>query len=98
MLGIELVLKERGMWVNGMTLDHSEPDLNMRHVLHRCPDFKYVPCILQEMARERGHIATFLPRFHPELNAIELFWAPTKKYVKERTNNNIETLRRVCKA
>lgn len=92
---MEIVLRERGLWKDGMTLDNSDPKMNMRHVLKQCPDFKYVPTILQEMSRERGHISVFLPRFHPELNCIELFWAPTKKLVKERTTNNIETLRKV---
>ena len=41
-------------------------------------DFKGQKSRLEEVVEERGHIAFFLPKFHCELNYIELYWAQVK--------------------
>jgi len=39
------------------------------------------------------HKVITLPKFHPELNAIERLWARIKAYIRPRTDGKIETLR-----
>ena len=39
---------------------------------------------LQEMLEEAGHLFLLLPKFHPELNWIEMVWGYVKAYVRER--------------
>jgi hypothetical protein len=38
------------------------------------PDFQEQRNRLQEAIETRGHYVLFLPKFHPELNFIELYW------------------------
>ena len=38
------------------------------------------------MVEERGHIAFFLPKFHCELNYIELYWAQVKHKTRGRAD------------
>ncbi len=42
-----------------------------------------------------GHIPTFLPKFHPELNPIvnEWVWAQLKRYTRSHCNYSIRSLR-----
>jgi len=64
-----------------------EPDKNCccKHVLANEPDFKSQPSTLEERIAQLGHDTRMLPKYHPELNPIEQFWAGLKEY-----------LRRVC--
>lgn len=39
-----------------------------------------------QVIEESGGVCHFLPKFHPELNAIEYYWAWVKRYFRERTN------------
>ena len=41
---------------------------------------------LEEEIEARGHIAFFLPKFHCELNFIELYWAQTKERTRKRAD------------
>ena len=49
------------------------------------PEKKY--CI-DELLKEKGHEALRIPPYHCDLNAIELAWAATKRYIKERNVNS----------
>ena len=41
---------------------------------------------LQEVIENLGHEAIFYPKFHPELNLIEMCWGSAKRYAQ----NNCE--------
>jgi len=42
-----------------------------------------------------GHICVFLPKFHPELNPIEMYWGWIKRYFRERATGNFATAQRL---
>jgi hypothetical protein len=44
--------------------------------------------LLQSIIEDAGHVCLFLPKFHCELNPIELFWS----YIKECTSPNLLAL------
>ena len=78
--GMKQVLFERGLFVQGMTENgsngQSEDGTSMKFVLSECIDFKTQKTALQEFIEgERGHVCEFLPKYHPELSAIERCWA-----------------------
>jgi len=100
--GIELVLRERGLWpVNDRSfkLDckkgtHSEDQTCCaRRLLGSQPDFVAQKCILAEALEARGHLVMFYPKFHPELNFIEYYWGQAKRFAREHCQYNLPGLR-----
>ena len=93
--GIKTILMERNLWVEGLKLDcklckeKSPPPDNVqccaRRILSQCDDFKVDKCWLEETVESLGHRLLFFPKFHCELNFIEMIWG----YVKAK-------LRRMC--
>jgi transposase len=49
------------------------------------PETQY---IIDDIAKEKGHIILQLLPYHPDLNPIELVWAQLKKIVSSRNFNN----------
>jgi transposase len=49
------------------------------------PESQY---IIDDIAKEKGHIILRLPPYHPDLNPIELVWAQLKKIVSSRNFTN----------
>ena len=102
--GMKQVLFERGLFVQGMTENgsngQSEDGTSMKFVLSECIDFKTQKTALQEFIEgERGHVCEFLPKYHPELSAIERCWAIAKKYMRGRCRFNFkDMLKKVLKA
>ena len=39
--------------------------------------------MIQEVIEERGHKVIFYPKFHSELNFIEMYWKASKKYSRK---------------
>ena len=60
----------------------------MKNVLGSQFDFRSQKGRIQELIESRGHETIFLPKFHPELNYIEMFWGWTKAYVRKRNDTN----------
>ena len=88
--GIKQVLYERGLWKPGMTengpRDGCDVSLSAKYILSQCQDFKQQKSQLQILIEQRGHICDFLPKYHPELSALERCWGMSKRW-----------LRRVCR-
>jgi hypothetical protein len=63
-----------GMW----SISH------MQMVLALQPDFKAQKSRLHDVVEARGHQVLFLPKFHCELNFIEMYWATTKMMTRRR--------------
>ncbi|KJA14630.1 hypothetical protein HYPSUDRAFT_98697, partial [Hypholoma sublateritium FD-334 SS-4] len=46
-------------------------------------DFKNQPSMLETFIKSRGHECIFLPKFHCELNPIEMYWGWCKYRYRE---------------
>jgi transposase len=45
------------------------------------PDFKEQKSLVHETIEAAGHLCIMLPKYHCELNFIELFWGAMKRYL-----------------
>ena len=84
--GLDLVLRERGIeilktWRVG----------DLRKVLADYDDFKEQKSMLHAYIMAQGHACHFLPKFHCELNEMELIWALGKKRFKKANTFNSKT-------
>jgi hypothetical protein len=65
------------------------------------PDFAAQKCALEEVVDDHNqkhktnHLIDFLPKFHPELNPIERYWAALKHYMRNNTPYASSGLRRL---
>ena len=50
-----------------------------RRILYNEPDFVNIPSALEELCERRGFEMLFLPKFHCELNMIEMCWGYSKR-------------------
>ena len=86
--GIKQVLQERKLWINGTKL----PDA--RVLLSNQPDFVEQKSMLNDYVEEHGggHVVLFLPKFHCELNFIEMYWGALKYYCRNNCDYSFKTL------
>ena len=56
-------------------------------------DFKVQFTAIQEAGAAAGHMATYFPKLHPELNFIERYWARVKHKVREHGAYTTATLK-----
>ena len=87
--GMKQILEERG--INTATLNIDD----MRTILAQHEDFKNEKPRVISFLESKGHIALFLPKFHPELNPIERVWGQAKRYSKCHCNYTLKSLRKV---
>ncbi|KAG8909932.1 hypothetical protein FRC01_006638 [Tulasnella sp. 417] len=66
-------------------------DCCMQRILSLQDDFRNEKSLLQKVIEEAGHVCLFLPKFHPELNPIEMYWGWAKRYFRERSNGDFHT-------
>ncbi|KAE9392941.1 hypothetical protein BT96DRAFT_967294 [Gymnopus androsaceus JB14] len=82
--GMKRVLEERGFDVQNMKAKCSPvcPFENetccMARLLSKQDDFVNQPSMLETLITEAGHNCIFLPKFHCELNPIEMYWGWVK--------------------
>ena len=62
----------------------------LRERLAQWPDFKTQPTALEEIVAAAGGRAIMLPKFHCELNSIEMAWHYSKRLVREAQPKNVE--------
>ena len=97
--GMRVVLQERQLWKQGMVgvCNNSTPTSNccMRHVLEQQADFVNQRCLLQEVIEAHGHKIIFYPKFHCELNYIEMYWGAVKRYTRANCNYTWKGLQQV---
>ena len=85
--GLKNILTERGINVRKMKLD------DMKKEIATHPDFRDEQPEITHFLRGRGFACIFLPKFHCELNPIEICWAQAKRYTRAHTNYTIQHLR-----
>lgn len=78
--GMKAVLQERGVNVTKMKGDE------MRQILQNMADFKYEKTKVEHVLLDSGYKAYFIPKFHCELNPIEMVWGQAKKYTRANCN------------
>src|SRR5215813_11535653 len=90
------VLIERGLWYDGLVgdcqlckkkiNDIARTNCCMRKILSLQPDFISQKSQLQEEIEKRGHKCIFYPKYHCELNYIEMYWGAAKRYTRDNCN------------
>jgi len=76
--GIQQMLEEHGFNIHGMCVKCSpvcpfkNSDCCMAHLLSKQNDFHLQISLLEQKITSRGHLCIFLPKFHYELNPIEM--------------------------
>jgi hypothetical protein len=83
--GMEQILRERELFRTGLNAQCTgfkcaaeETNCCCRRILFNQPDFKNQKSALQELVESRGHICEFYPKYHCELNFIEMYWGAAK--------------------
>eukprot|EP00122_Pirum_gemmata_P005559 Pgem_evm1s5067 len=64
-----------------------------RHVLKSQPDFREQKSIIEELIPRYGHKVQNLPKFHCELNPIEMLWGTAKRYSRRECDYTTAGLR-----
>ncbi|EIN05547.1 hypothetical protein PUNSTDRAFT_115955 [Punctularia strigosozonata HHB-11173 SS5] len=85
--GMAILLKERGFHdadnIRAECAQFRCPDNNdrccCRRLLYNQPDFTHVDTLLETTCKSRGYRVLFLPKFHCELNFIEMCWGHAKR-------------------
>lgn len=102
--GIRLILEERGLWPEGglnricsNCKKHSPIADNCCavRVLSLQPDFLAQRPLVREVIEDRGHKVIFYPKFHCELNYIELFWGAAKRYTRNNCDYSFKGLEKI---
>ena len=94
--GMRQILIERGLWKDGLVgdcklckgkntkvIDPQRVDCCMRRILSLQPDFLAQKSKLQVEIEKCGHKCIFYPKYHCELNYIEMYWGASKRYARE---------------
>ncbi len=91
--GMKQVLLERGKWKDSLKADcqlckagDKDPnriDCCARRIISLESDFIAQKGALHEIISTAGHKCIFYPKFHCELNFIEMYWGATKKFTRE---------------
>ena len=94
--GIKQVLFERGKWRDSLRADcqlckagdrnPNRIDCCARRIISLEPDFIAQKGALHEIISIAGHKCIFYPKFHCELNFIEMYWGAAKRYTREHCN------------
>ncbi|PKB95594.1 hypothetical protein RhiirA5_302831, partial [Rhizophagus irregularis] len=98
--GMKQILYERQLLTPGLkgfcknkeTIDNQ---CCMQHILENQPDFLAQKCMIQEIIESKGHKVIFYPKFHCELNYIEMYWSATKRYSRNNCNYTWNGLQQV---
>ncbi|KAF7319999.1 hypothetical protein MKEN_00783800 [Mycena kentingensis (nom. inval.)] len=98
--GMKIVLEERGFAgleklpteCKNFKCASIDPDAACccRRILFNQPDFFTVKSILEETCAERGVEVLFLPKFHCELNPIEMVWGYAKRLYRLKPESSKE--------
>ena len=63
-----------------------------RKFLAHQPDFASQVSMLEEVVTLSGHLFLLLPKFHCELNPIELYWGEAKRYCRNNCDYKFSSL------
>jgi hypothetical protein len=103
--GMKVILEERKLWKEGLRKICSDcknnNDIQQRsdccasRILSLEPDFASQKSLLSEIIENAGHKAIFYPKFHCELNFIEMFWGAAKQYTRKNCDYSFKSLKKI---
>jgi hypothetical protein len=83
--GMKQILRECGLWHSGLIREcegfkcpPGRTDCCCRRALFCRPDFVNQKSELEELIIRRGHLVDFYPKYHCEVNCIEMWWGAGK--------------------
>ena len=89
-------VKGTGMTIDGRYFDGAkwvkDKDMSAKHVLKSCLDIMMEDSELKVSIVQRNHMCDFLPKFHCELNPIEMVWGRSKHFTRERCDFDYERM------
>ncbi|KAF8303445.1 hypothetical protein DL93DRAFT_2066830, partial [Clavulina sp. PMI_390] len=94
--GLETVLTERGFDVKGVRGKYSpvcsisSQGCCMARILSQQDDFANQVSMLESIITKAGHLCLFLPKFHCDLNPIEMYWGYSKYRYRQVVKPNFE--------
>jgi hypothetical protein len=99
--GMEVIIRERGLWPSsgrllaqceGFKCKEGATACCCRRLLFNQQDFVQQKSSVQELVESRGHLCDYYPKYHCELNFIEMVWGAVKsRYrVTKRTHTMAE--------
>jgi hypothetical protein len=97
-LGIKTILTQRDLWFDGLKLKCKEcseqaNDCCARKLLGSQEDFKSQKSWIQETVEDSGHCCILFPKFHPEFNFIEMYWAEAKRMARVKCDYSFAGLK-----
>lgn len=104
--GMKQVLLERGLWRVGLgkscaactkekDKDPCRTSCCASRILELQPDFKAQRSLLVEIGEQEGQHVIFYPKFHCELNFIEMYWGASKRYTRKNCNYSFAALQKI---
>ena len=102
--GIKMILEERGLWPQNQLkriCDNCKKNSPVSdnccavRVLSLQPDFLAQKPLVKEVIESRGHKVIFYPKFHCELNFIEMFWGAAKRYARNNCDYSFKALEKI---
>ncbi|CAM9408002.1 unnamed protein product [Choristocarpus tenellus] len=94
--GMRQILQERGFFIPGMTKDGSKDrnkSMSMAYVLGEQSGFRVIEWSPQILAERLGGHCLILPKYHCELNPIEMVWGRAKHYVQGHPDYTLPGMR-----
>ncbi|KII84350.1 hypothetical protein PLICRDRAFT_46228 [Plicaturopsis crispa FD-325 SS-3] len=101
--GLQMVLEERGFNVSNLRAKCSpvcpfeSQNCCMARLLSQQDDFKNQISMLESLIKKAGHECLFLPKFHCELNPIEMYWGWCKYRYREVPKANFKEAKEVAR-
>ncbi|EAU92024.2 hypothetical protein CC1G_06011 [Coprinopsis cinerea okayama7 len=100
--GLEQVLQERGFNVDGLrakckpVCPFDSDKCCMARLLSKQDDFTNQVSELEQIIVDAGHLCLFLPKFHCELNPIEMYWGWVKFRYRQMAKPNFEAAKKAA--
>ena len=86
--GLYIIITEQGLWVWGMKKQQA------LKILFQQDNFypKELSSVLYNMVKNLGDWMDFVPKYHPELNFIDIYWGYVNCKVRNECNYNCHKL------